>query len=114
MAHHAHALREEGAPPEAVLAFCGGDDAAFPAPREAALVAFARRLTALAAPMAMADLEPLRRAGLDDAAVRLVVQVVAYFNYVNRHVEGLGVELEPHHPGRSLADHARAAWSGGP
>lgn len=75
---------------------------------------FARRLTALAAPMALADLEPLRRAGFDDVSIRLVVQVVGYFNYVNRHVEGLGVELEPAHPGRPLADRARAAWSGRP
>lgn len=60
--------------------------------------------------MAAADLEPLRAAGFDDASLRLVVQIVGYFNYVNRHVEGLGVELEPGHPGRELADLARASW----
>jgi NAD(P)H-hydrate epimerase len=42
-----------------------------------------------------ADLEPLRAQGLDDRAIVDLNQVVAYFNYVNRIAEGLGVELEP-------------------
>lgn len=104
MAHHAHALREEGAEHEFVLAFCGGDDSVIVAPRERAMVGYARRLTALASPMTEVDLQPLRSAGLDDAGVRLLVQVIGYFNYVNRHVEGLGVELEPGHPGRVYGD----------
>jgi alkylhydroperoxidase family enzyme len=41
-----------------------------------------------------ADLEPLREHGLDDRAIVDLNQVVAYFNYVNRIAEGLGVELE--------------------
>ncbi|MBI5477422.1 MAG: hypothetical protein HY906_01120 [Deltaproteobacteria bacterium] len=106
MAHHAHALREEGAEHEVVIAFCGGDDGAITVDRERALVAFARRLTALASPMTEADLQPLRAVGLDDAGVRLLVQVVGYFNYVNRHVEGLGVELEPGHAGKAYGDAA--------
>jgi hypothetical protein len=36
--------------------------------------------------------------GLDDRAVVDANQVVAYFDYVNRVVEGLGVELEEHRP----------------
>lgn len=53
--------------------------------------------------MAEADLEPLRAAGLDDRAIVDANQVVAYFNYVNRVADGLGVELEPGWP-----EHARA------
>ncbi|PIV81613.1 hypothetical protein COW53_03405 [bacterium CG17_big_fil_post_rev_8_21_14_2_50_64_8] len=44
------------------------------------------------------DLEPLREHGLDDRAVVDLNQTVAYFNYVNRIAEGLGVELESHWP----------------
>ncbi len=48
--------------------------------------------------MTEADLEPLRAAGLDDRAIVDANQVVAYFNYVNRIADGLGVELEPSWP----------------
>ena len=40
-------------------------------------------------------LNPLRDAGLDDRAILDLVQVIAYFNFVNRLADGLGVELEP-------------------
>ena len=44
--------------------------------------------------MAEADVERLRDTGLDDRAIVDANQVVAYFNYVNRVADGLGVELE--------------------
>lgn len=68
------------------------------------LARFAQRLTRLTRPTASGDIEELRSQGLDDAGVRWLVQVVGYFNYVNRHVDGLGLELEPDHPGREWAD----------
>jgi hypothetical protein len=40
------------------------------------------------------DLAPLRAAGLTDSDIVDANQVVAYFNYVNRVADGLGVELE--------------------
>ena len=72
--------------------------------RGRALLAFATKLTTLTAPVDAGDIEPLRAAGLDDDGVRDLVQVAAYFNYVNRHVIGLGVELEENHPGRRWAE----------
>ena len=33
--------------------------------------------------------------GLDDAAIHDVIQVVAYFNYINRIAEGVGTDPEP-------------------
>lgn len=36
----------------------------------------------------------LREAGLDDRAILDAVQVIGYFNYINRLVEALGVEPE--------------------
>ncbi len=41
-----------------------------------------------------ADLAPLRAAGFDDDALTIAVQVVSYFNYINRIADGLGVDPE--------------------
>ena len=37
----------------------------------------------------------LRELGLDDAAIHDAIQVIAYFNYINRIAEGVGTEPEP-------------------
>ncbi len=72
--------------------------------RDAALLGYAGKLTTLARPIGRADIEELRARGLDDEQIRDLAQVVGYFNYVNRHVDGLGLELEPDHPGRRWAE----------
>lgn len=41
-----------------------------------------------------ADVETLRRAGFDDAAILDANQVTGYYAFVNRLASGLGVELE--------------------
>lgn len=41
-----------------------------------------------------AHIKPLREAGLDDRGILDATLVIAYFNFVNRIVLGLGVELE--------------------
>ena len=41
-----------------------------------------------------AAVEKLRTAGLTDAEIHRVAAVAAYFNFVNRIAEGLGVSLE--------------------
>ena len=41
------------------------------------------------------DIEALRGHGWSDAAIHDAVQVIAYFNYINRVAEGVGVEDEP-------------------
>jgi hypothetical protein len=48
-------------------------------------------LTRDPAAIAPADFEPLRAAGLGDDAI----QVIAYFAYVNRVADGVGVDPEP-------------------
>jgi hypothetical protein len=45
--------------------------------------------------MTAEDVELLRRHGLSDAGVHDAIQVVAYFNYVNRVGDAVGVEDEP-------------------
>lgn len=42
------------------------------------------------------DVESLRRTGFTDDAILDIAQVAAYFAFVNRLADGLGVELEPH------------------
>lgn len=41
-------------------------------------------------------IDQLRSAGLTDQEIHRVALVAAYFNFVNRVAEGLGVELESH------------------
>ncbi len=59
-----------------------------------ALLNYAKKLTTSVAKMDAADMEPLRAAGCDDGEILEVNQVVAYFNYSNRVLNGLGVTTE--------------------
>ena len=63
------------------------------APTEA-LLAYAERLTTDPRGCGGDDVVALREAGWDDRAIHDAVQIVAYFNYINRVAEGLGVEPE--------------------
>ena len=58
------------------------------------MLAYAEKLTLRPAAVDESDLEPLRAAGLDDEAILHLCEVVAYFNFVNRTADGLGVTLE--------------------
>jgi uncharacterized peroxidase-related enzyme len=59
-----------------------------------ALLFFAERLTDDCASVGAEDVAELRQHGYDDKAISSCVQVVAYFNYINRIAEGLGVAPE--------------------
>ncbi len=63
-------------------------------PRERAMLNYAVKLTLTPSEMGQADIQHLREVGLSDAAILDVCQVTAYYSYVNRLAEGLGVELE--------------------
>ena len=41
------------------------------------------------------DVHVLRGHGFDNAAITVAVQVIGYFNYINRVADGLGVDDEP-------------------
>lgn len=74
-----------------------------------ALLAFAVKLTAAPATMSQNDVAGLRAEGFDDRAVSDAVQIVSYFNYINRVADGLGVDLEegmppPAHRARGAVD----------
>ncbi|MBZ0285560.1 MAG: hypothetical protein K8L97_32820 [Anaerolineae bacterium] len=59
-----------------------------------ALCTYAEKLTLNPREMTAADIEILRAAGLDDRAIHDATQVIAYFNYINRIADALGVEPE--------------------
>jgi uncharacterized peroxidase-related enzyme len=61
---------------------------------DAALCAFAEKLTLRPAEMSEADIKRLRRVGLSDRAIHDATQVIGYFNYINRVADALGVEPE--------------------
>lgn len=59
--------------------------------RLAAILAYAVRLTSAPADVAEADVERLRDAGLDDLDILDLNNLVAYYNYINRVANGLGL-----------------------
>lgn len=72
--------------------------------RRVACLTYVEKLTLRPAEVVRADLDPLRAAGLEDADVLALCEVTAYYAYVNRIADGLGVELESHlHPDASNA-----------
>ena len=60
-----------------------------------AMLEYVDKLTRRPWEMAPSDVARLREAGFSDAAVLDINQVAAYYAYVNRLADGLGVELEP-------------------
>lgn len=61
---------------------------------ELAMLRYARKLTLEPGAMVAGDLDAMRSHALDDGEILEVNQIVGYFNYVNRLLNGLGVSLE--------------------
>lgn len=55
---------------------------------------YVRKLTLQPAGMGAGDVERLREAGFDARAIHDICAITAYFAFVNRTADGLGVELE--------------------
>lgn len=105
--HHAAGLRRllsDDARTDALLGAARAGAYDDLSPREAAVLRYADRLTQQPATITAADLEPMRSAGLDDGEILEVNQVVAYFAYANRTVQGLGVTTDGDVLGLSPAD----------
>ena len=58
------------------------------------LCAHAVQLTREQGTVAPGDLDRLRALGFDDVAIHDATQVVAYFNYITRIADGLGIDPE--------------------
>ncbi|MCB9881598.1 MAG: carboxymuconolactone decarboxylase family protein [Planctomycetes bacterium] len=64
-------------------------------PKFAALLDYALRVTKAPVTCEEAHVKALRDTGATDEEIHATVQVAAYFNYINRVADGLGVDLEP-------------------
>ncbi len=96
VAHHGQALRNLGEDPAVADALERGDvDGAPIGSGQRALLAWAARTTKHAASADEADLAGLRAVGYDDRSLLDAALTVGYFNFVNRLVLLLGVQLEP-------------------
>ena len=58
------------------------------------MLAYAEKLTAHPGDVVAADVDALRAVGFSDRDVLDICEVVAYYAYANRIVDGLGVSLE--------------------
>jgi len=58
------------------------------------MLSYAQKVTQDLPSVIKEDVERLREVGFTDTEIFDINQVVAYFNYVNRIADGLGVELE--------------------
>jgi len=63
-------------------------------PAERAMLDYAAKLTLAPSTITEADIEQLRGVGVEDRAILDLAMIVAYFAYVNRIADGLGVTLE--------------------
>ena len=61
---------------------------------ELALLRYAEKLTLSPANMIQADVTVLKTAGIDDGQILEANQIICYFNYVNRSLNGLGVSTD--------------------
>jgi uncharacterized peroxidase-related enzyme len=91
---HADDLRDEGAADWAEHAAHDYRRAELPS-RTRALCDFALALTHAPAATERTAIDRLRAEGLDDEAIHDAIQVIAYFNYVNRVADGVGIGPEP-------------------
>lgn len=64
-------------------------------PRELALLDFAVKLTQSPCGIRKNDLSALRSHGLTDEQIVDAVHCISYFNFINRVLDGLGVDPEP-------------------
>ena len=67
-------------------------------PVDQALCEYAEKLTMTPAKMTRVDVDRLRQHGLEDAAIHNAIQVISYFNYINRIADAIHVDLDPGMP----------------
>lgn len=63
--------------------------------REVALLDYAVKLTKNPREVGRGDLDALRKLGYTDEQLVDAVQCIGYFNFINRVLDGLGVDPEP-------------------
>ena len=63
-------------------------------PADRAMLDYVAKLTRTPSEVTRDDVQALRDAGFDDRAILDIAQITAYFAFVNRTADGLGVTLE--------------------
>lgn len=94
--HQAGLARHLGDETEAArrVRAAGEDDDSVLDGRVLAMCNYARKLTRTPETMNEKDTDALRAAGLNDGAILDLNQIVAYFAYANRTVQGLGISID--------------------
>jgi alkylhydroperoxidase family enzyme len=87
-------LRAE-APEDTDERLFGEDPRSVLEPKFQGLFDYVTKLTLTPAKCCREDVDALRDGGATDEEISATVQVAAYFNYINRVADGLGVDLEP-------------------
>jgi len=60
-----------------------------------ALCDYAVKLTLAPSSVGLEDADALRAHGWDDTAIHDAIQVIGYFNYINRVADAVGIDDEP-------------------
>ena len=97
--HHAEALRRYVKDNETLEMLMTADGLETLEPRLSNIVRHAEKLTSAPSAMTESDLGELRAVGLSDKDILDLTLVTAYFNFVNRVAQGLGVEFTPEEMG---------------
>lgn len=92
--HHAEALARYESSSEVMEALQRDARGAPLSDADRAMLAYAAKLTRDPGTMGEKDVEDLRANGFDDEAILDINLIASYFSFVNRLVQGLGVELE--------------------
>jgi uncharacterized peroxidase-related enzyme len=95
--HAVHTATAErlGMPYRAVSNLIEGTETADVPPKMRPVLSYARKLTEAPAGVSKADADAVLAAGWSEIALYHTVAVTALFNFMNRLVEGLGIELDP-------------------
>lgn len=96
MTHHGAGLRKLGVSEEQVRQLRQDYRRAPLSNADRAMLDYAVKLTLEPWNVHKDDVDRLRACGFSDAAILDINQIAAYYNFVNRLADGLGVELEPY------------------
>lgn len=94
MRHHGAGLRQLTKNEKLVEALTADYRRAEISSADRVMLDYAVKLTLEPASITANEIELLRQAGFSDAAILDICQVTAYYAFVNRLADGLGVELE--------------------
>jgi len=94
MTHHGESLRRLVRSEELVAQLKDDYTRAQLSAADRAMLDYVGRLTRTPSAIEESDVEALRQVGFSDRAILDIAQIAAYFAFVNRLAEGLGVALE--------------------